>query len=342
MEDTKLKKSNITIGYIFNTYNLLIFLIGLICVFSILLPNSFPTLFNLRSILNYQAIVILLAIAVTIPIAAGHFDLSAGYSSCLLHILTVGLICRQGIAWPVAILIILGLGALIGFINGLLVTYVGIHSFIATLGVGYIVYGCAYWYSDGTQVLGTLLPESFLRINSTIGIIPTTFIITMVFAVLVHIFLEYLPAGRCLYFLGSNEKAANLSGISSKKYTLLAFVLSGALVAMASIMMAAVFRVGQTSVGPNYLMNSFAGALMSSVAFKSGKSNVWGTVCSVLLMAVIVSGLQQMGAAYFVEPLIQGLMLIVAVSWAVITKKNRASKVKEQKDKEIRRGRENA
>ena len=337
-----MKKNKVTLGYIFNTYNLLIILVGVICILSILLPTSFPTLFNLRSILNYQAIVILLAVAVTIPIAAGHFDLSAGYSSCLLHILTVGLICRQEIPWPLAVLIILSLGALIGFANGILVTRVGIHSFIATLGIGYIVYGCAYWYSGGTQVLGTLLPESFLKINTTIGIIPTTFIITMVISILVHIFLEYLPAGRCLYFLGANEKAANLIGISSKKYTLLAFVLSGVLVAMASVMMASVFRVGQTSVGPNYLMNSFAGALMSSVAFKSGKSNVWGTVCSVLLMAVIVSGLQQMGAAYFVEPLIQGLMLIVAVSWAVITKRNRATKIKEEKDNEIRKGRSEA
>jgi len=337
-----LKKKGISLSYIFNTYNLLIILAGVIIVFSILLPNSFPTLYNLKSILNYQAIVVLLAIAVTIPIAAGHFDLSAGYSSCLLHILTVGLICQQGLPWPVVIVIILACGALIGLINGILITRIGIHSFIATLGVGYVVYGIAYWYTDGKQVLGSGLPQAFLSINSTWGIIPTTFIITMIIAVIVYICMEFLPAGRCLYFLGSNEKAANLTGISSKKYMLLAFVCSGVIVAMASIMMASVFRVGQTSVGPNYLMNSFAGALMSSVAFKSGKSNVWGTVCSVLLMATVVSGLQQMGAAYFVEPLLQGLMLIVAVSWAVITKRNRATKIKDEKNAEIRKGRENA
>ena len=221
-----------------------------------------------------------------------------------------------------------------------MITRIGIHSFIATLGVGYVVYGIAYWYTDGKQVLGSSLPQSFLAINSTLGVIPTTFIITMVIAVVVYICMEFLPAGRCLYFLGSNEKAANLTGISSRKYMLLAFVCSGVIVALASIMMASVFRVGQTSVGPNYLMNSFAGALMSSVAFKSGKSNVWGTVCAVLLMACVVSGLQQMGAAYFVEPLLQGLMLIIAVSWAVMTTRNRATKIKNAKDSEIRKGRE--
>ena len=335
-----MEKRKFSLSHFFNTYNLLIILAGVILLFSVLLPSSFPTLYNLRSILNYQAIVILLSIAVTIPIAAGHFDLSAGYSSCLLHILTVGFICRQGLSWPLVVIIIILCGALIGFINGLLITRIGIHSFIATLGIGYVVYGLAYWYTDGTQVLGSSLPETFLLINSNIGIIPTTFIITMIIAVIVYIGMEYLPIGRCLYFLGSNEKAANLMDISSKKYMLLAFVASGIIVALASVMMASVFRVGQTSVGPNYLMNSFAGALMSSVAFKSGKSNVWGTVCAVLLMATVVSGLQQMGAAYFVEPLLQGLMLIIAVSWAVITKRSRATKIKNEKNKEIRKGRE--
>lgn len=337
------KKANIKRGWslthILTKYNLPIILVLVFLGFSVMLPNSFPTLFNVKSILNYQSVVILLALAVMIPIAAGHFDLSVGYNVCLLHILTIGLITKQGLPWPLVILIVLGVGSFIGCINGLLVTRIGIDSFIATLGVGNLLYGLAFWYSDGKQVLGTL-PEGFIKINTNIGFLPSTFLIVLVIAVMIHIVMEYLPVGRFFYFLGANSDAANLSGISSKKYLVLAFVSSGFLTAVSAILLAAIFRVGQVSVGPDYLMNSFAGALMGSVAFKAGKVNVCGTISAVLLMASVVAGLQQLGASYFVEPLFNGGMLILAVSLAAITERRRATKVKEEKIREIRKRRE--
>lgn len=335
----KKEKNKFSFGNIMTTYNLPIILVILFLIFSVLLPNSFPTLFNIKSLLNYQSVVILLALAVMIPIAAGHFDLSVGYNVGILHILTIGLMTKQGLPWPLVIVIVLLIGSLIGFINGILVTRVGIDSFIATLGVGNVLYGLAFWYSDGKQVIGEL-PEGFKNLNSSIGILPTTFMIMAVLALIIHIIMEYLPVGRFFYFLGANEVAANLSGISSKKYLVLAFISSGFLTAIAGILLASIFRVGQVSVGPDYLMNSFAGALMGSVAFKAGKVNVGGTISAVLLMAVVVSGLQQMGAAYFVEPLFNGGMLILAVSLAVTTEKRRATTIKSEKEKEIRKRRE--
>lgn len=326
-------------GHIMSTYNLPIILIVVFVIFSILLPNSFPTIFNIKSLLNYQSVVILLALAVMVPIAAGHFDLSVGYNVGLLHILTIGFITKEGLPWPIAIICVLAIGCLIGLVNGLLVTRVGIDSFIATLGVGNILYGIAFWYSSGKQVIGTL-PEGFLKINSSIGIFPTTFLITIVLALLIYIVMEYLPIGRFFYFLGANEDAANLTGISSKKYLVLAFMSTGFLTAIAAILLASIFRVGQVSVGPDYLMNSFAGALMGSVAFKAGKVNVGGTISAVLLMAIVVAGLQQMGAAYFVEPLFNGAMLVLAVSLAEITERRNASKLKTEKNAEIRKRRE--
>ena len=195
---------------------------------------------------------------------------------------------------------------------------IGVDSFIATLGVGTVIYGLAFWYTDGQQVIGAL-PEGFLKLNSTIASIPTTALITLVISIILYIIMEFLPLGRFFYFLGANEKASSLSGINPKKYLLTAFIFSGILTAVAGILLATVLRVGQISVGPDYLMSSFAGALMGSVAFKPGKVNVFGTICAVLIMAFTVAGLQQMGAQYFVEPLFNGGMLILAVSLAVIT-----------------------
>lgn len=322
------------IGKIMAKYNLLFVFAGILVFFSILKPETYLTVMNVKSILNYQAISIILALAVMIPIAAGHFDLSVGYDCCLLHILTVGLMVKQGLPFGLVILIVLAIGAGIGLVNGLLVTKVGIDSFIATLGVGTVVYAMAYWYSNGVQVIGQL-PDAFCALSGEVFGIPVTFLFAIAAAVIVWIVTEHLPAGRYFYFLGANKDAAKLSGIPAERYTRIAFVYSGFMAAVASILLASLLRVGQTTVGPDYLMSSFAGALMGTVAFKPGKVNVPGTITSVLLMAFAVSGLQQMGSAYFVQPLFNGSMLILAVSLAEVIKKVNAKKADEERDRKI-------
>ena len=318
----------------FANYNLLIILVAIFILFSILLPKTFPTAFNIQSMLNYQSISVLLALAVMVPITAGHFDMSVGYTVCIMHILAIGLQAKSGLPWGIVVLILLAGGLLIGVINGLLITKVGINSFIATLGVGTILYGLAFWYTDGQQVIGNV-SKNFLAIAGTVAGIPTTAIITTVIAILLWILFDYLPLGRYFYFLGASAKASELSGISVKKYTMLAFIMSSFFTTIASIMLAALLRVGQVSVGSDYLMPAFAGALLGTVAFHPGRANVWGTVCAVLMLAVALSGLQQLGAKYFVEPLFNGSILIIAVSIAVYTEKKRATKIKEMKNEQL-------
>ena len=255
-----------------------------------------------------------------------------------MHILSIGLVVKQHLPWGLALVIVIAIGVLVGIINGILVTVVRIDSFIATLGVGTIINALAYWYCDSKQVIGEL-PKGFLAINSSIGgVVPTTILITLIIGIILYIIMDYLPLGRFFYFLGKNAKASELCGISERKYTMIAFIFSGVITAIASVMLASILRVGQTSVGPDYLMNSFAGALMGSVAFKQGKVNVWGTGTAVLVIAFTVAGLQQMGAPYFVEPLFNGIMLIVAVSLAVVTERKRASKVDKERKDAIRKG----
>ncbi len=307
-------------------YSLPLILAAAFALFSLLLPDTFPTLFNIKSILNYQAVTILISLAVMVPIAAGHFDMSVGYGVCIMHVLAVGFQVNSGWPWLLVIVVILCGGIALGLINGVLITRVGINSFIATLGIGTILYGIAFWYSDGQQVIGRL-PKGFLLISSNIMGIPITALITLAVALALWIMLEYTPLGRYFYFLGANPKAADLSGISVKKYLTLAFVMSGFLTALAGVMLASLLRVGQISVGPDYLMPAFAGALLGSTAIHPGRVNVWGTVSGVLMLAIVISGLQQLGASYYVEPLFNGGILIVAVSMAVYAKRRRATKM---------------
>lgn len=327
MNESTTKEKTFSVVQFVSTASLPLLIIVAVIVFSILCPNTYPTAFNVKSILNNQAVNILVALAVMVPIINNNFDMSVGYGVCLYHILLIGMMVNMHLPWPIAIVLILLLGACVGFVNGMLVTRLNLSAFIATLGTGFILYGFAFMYSGGAQIVG-VLPNAFIKINSYIGIIPTTFIIAMIVALILFIVYDYTPVGRYMYFIGSNPKAAQLSGIPVKKYLICSFIVSSLLASLAAIVLQSIIRVGQISVGPDYTMPGFAAALMGSVAIRPGKTNVWGTVFAVLLLACVFAGLKQMGAQYYVEPLFNGAILVISVALAEATRQRRATSIK--------------
>jgi ribose transport system permease protein len=310
-----------------SAYGLVVLLFLLIGTFSVILPNSFPTLFNLRTILNHQSVIILLSLAVMIPMATNNFDLSVGYLVGLSHILVIQLQNLHLFPWWVSIIIVLFLGALVGLINGLLVVRVGIDAFIATLGVGTILYGLAFWVTGGAQVLGDNISKSFSALGTHLFGIPISLFFVVFFGIILWIVFEYLPLGRYLYVIGSNPRSAELVGIPKKRYITLAFIASGFITAFTGVILASQLLVGQISIGPDYLLPSFTGAMLGATAIRPGRMNVGGTILAVLVLAVAVSGLQQMGAAFFVEPLFNGTMLILAVSFSLYTSRRQMNSV---------------
>ncbi len=304
-----------------SVWGLLILLLALIVAFSILKPHTFPTYFNFLSVTGNKSIDAMVALAVFIPMAANQFDLSVGFLVGMAQVLTIGL-QGQGIAWPLAAGIVLVLGAGVGLANGLLITAVGIDSFIATLGVGSLLYGFNEWYTGGQQVLATL-PKDFTAISGSLLGIPAPALYLLAIALALWIFFEFLPAGRFLYVLGDSKRAAELNGISARRYVTLAFVAGGVLSAFAGVVLQAQLRVGQSSVGPEYLLPAFTGALLGATSVRPGRVNVWGTVLAVSVLAVAVSGLNQLGAPFFVSPLFDGAMLILAVGLAVTAARRR-------------------
>lgn len=124
-------------------YGLAILMFALMILFSLLLPRTFPTLLNLRAIVSDKAIIALLSLAAMIPMVAGRIDLTVGYGIVLWHILAISLQTMFGVPWPIAVLIVLALGALTGVLNGFLVEIARIDAFIATLGTGTVLYALA-------------------------------------------------------------------------------------------------------------------------------------------------------------------------------------------------------
>ena len=292
------------IGRLAPVYGLPILTILLIVFFSLLLPDTFPTALNARSILSDKAIIALLSLAATLPMMAGRIELTIGFGIVMWHILAISLQVKFGVPWPVAILIVVACGALVGLLNGLLVEVAQIDSFIATLGTGTILYALALWHTEGRQIIGPL-PPGFIAINTT------------------SIAGERMPVGRHVYAIGANEKAAALNGIPVRAYVIGVFVASGMIAGFAGCVLAAKLRIGQANVGLDYLLPALVGAFLGSTTIKPGRVNVWGTIFGVLILAVGISGIQQLGGAFFVEPLFNGTTLVISIALAAFAQRRR-------------------
>jgi len=310
-----------TLSHLISVWGLLLLLVVLVVAFSVVKPDTFPTYFNFRSIVNNKSVQALLALAVFLPMTANHFDLSVGFLLGIAQVLVIGL-QGQGLTWPLASAVVLLLGAAIGVANGILVTAIGIDSFIATLGTGTLLYGFNEWYTGGQQVVAGL-PDSFVNISGAVLGVPLPAIYVLVLSISLWVVFEYLPAGRYLYVLGASPRAAELNGISAKRYVTGAFLATGIISAFAGIVLQSQLQVGQSSVGQEYLLPAFTAALLGATSVRPGRVNVWGTILAVAVLAVTVAGLNQMGAPFFVEPIFNGAMLILAVGLAVTASKRR-------------------
>lgn len=307
------------------TYGLVILTAILFVLFSVLLPNTFPTLLNLRAIISDKAIIAILSLAAMIPMAAGRIDLTVGYGIVLWHILAISLQTLYGVPWPVAVVIVLCLGAAVGFLNGLLVEIAKIDSFIATLGTGTILYAIALAHTGGRQMVG-LLPDGFYAINGTfIFGLPITGFYVLAIVIVLWLVLEYTPIGRFLYAIGANPRAAALNGIPTRKYVIGAFVTSGLMTALAGVILASKLRIGQASVGLEFLLPALVGAFLGSTTIKPGRVNVWGTMVGVVILAIGISGIQQFGGSFWVEPMFNGVTLLVAIGIAGYAQRRRGA-----------------
>lgn len=310
------------------TYGLVILMAALILLFSVLLPKTFPTLLNLRSILSDKAIIALLSLAAMVPMAAGRIDLTVGYGIVLWHVLAISLQTMFGVPWPLAVLIVLALGVIVGALNGLLVEVARIDSFIATLGTGTILYSIALWHTGGRQMVG-VLPDGFLAISGTFVLgLPITAYYVLALTVFLWVMLEYTPVGRYLYAIGANQRAAELNGIPTRKFVIGAFVTSGLLTAAGGVLLASKLRIGQASVGLEFLLPALVGAFLGSTTIKPGRVNVWGTIVGVMILAVGISGIQQFGGSFWVEPLFNGTTLLIAIGIAGYAQRKKGAKSK--------------
>ncbi|WP_455362110.1 ABC transporter permease [Streptomyces sp. SYSU K21746] len=306
-------------GHLIGAYGLLALTFLLFLIFSLALPRTFPTLNTVDSILSTQSIPAVLALAAMVPIVTGAFDLSIGYGLGLAHVMVMQLVVNDGWPWPLACLAVIAGGAVMGILNGVIVEFGRIDSFIATLGTGSMLYAVTGWITDGGRIVPGPqgLPAAFTDLyDSTFLGLPVPAFYVLALAAVLWLVLERLPIGRYLYVVGSNPQAADLVGIPTRKYTVYAFAASGLIAGFAGVLLAAQQQIGNPSVGLDYLLPAFAGALLGSTAIKPGRPNAIGTIVAVAVLAVGLTGIGQLGADFWTVPLLYGGTLLIAVGLA--------------------------
>lgn len=286
--------------------------IGLIAVFSIWAPETFPTTTTARSVLYGSAVPALMALALVIPLSAGLFDLSIGSAMGLANILVAWLLVDQGWGVLPAVLVTVLMSVAMGAFSGLIVVGARIDSFIGTLAAGSLFATFGSILSTQT-ITGVELSGSFATIAGTsfLGVNLPMYLAVAV-ALACGIFQRYTVSGRRLYAIGFNERAAELVGIPTKRLKFGALVLSGLIVGIAGILLASSIGAGSPNVGPPYLLNAFAAAFLGATQF-GGRFNVWGTLLAVLLLTTGTNGIFLVGGAPWAQSMFSGVVLLLAL-----------------------------
>lgn len=298
----------------FARYATIIGLLLMIVAFSILAPRAFPTVYNFTNVLNQTSLAMIIAGGLTLAVIVGELDLSIGFAASMHGVLVTGLIVSNQLPIPVAILIVVALGGLIGVVNGLIVTKARVNSVIATLGVGTILTGLSFAYSAGVPITAGV-PEAFLQVSLGRWLfgIPNNIVIMVLVLGSLWVLVERTALGQEIQAVGGNPAAARLAGINVDRIKILGFVISGMCAALTGILLASRLGSGTTSAADSYLLTAFAAVFLGSATLRDGEFHVFGTFIGTLIIAFGFNGLNMFGAPTYSQYIFQGAILIIAV-----------------------------
>lgn len=298
--------------------------LALIVFFSVLpaTADTFPTAANFRAIASSQAIVAIATLAVLVPLICEEFDLSVGANVTLSAVISASVMASGG---PLLVAAAAGIGvaALVGVINGLLITRVGVSAVIVTLGTSVILQGVAQARTDGetiTENISSTLID--LGSGQTVGV-PNVVFALILCALILYYLLAHTPLGRHFYMVGANRSAARLVGLPTTRILFLAFVLAGVSAGIAGVLMVGVFGSANPNTGTNITLSALAAAFLSAVAIKPGRYNVGGALVALTFLAVLNGGLNLAGAPTYVADYVNGAALIAGVALAVLVRRYR-------------------
>lgn len=283
-----------------------------ICVFFAVNTEVFLTRSNILTVLRQISMLAILGAGLTVVMITGRIDLSIGFGTSLLGIFCAALMVDFGIPMPLAVLITLLGGALIGLFNGALIAYGNIPDFIGTLGTGFLLSGINQAYTKGHPISG--IPGSFKIFGNTNFLrIPSMIFIMAFWLLIIAIVLSKTRFGRHTYAIGGNKEAAMMSGVNVKSNSMWGYVFCGVGMAITALVLTSRMGSAHVTAGDTYQMQAIATVYLGATAFKEGEPNLAGTVLGALILGVLKNGMTLMNTEYYYQDIAQGIVILLAV-----------------------------
>lgn len=303
-------------------------IIILVAFFAIKMPGTFATKSNIETIFRSISITTVMAMGLTMTLAVGGFDLSAGQTATMASFVFMSFIIWFGSSIGTAILASLAVTAVLVLLSMILIIVCKIPDLLATCAMMFFLDGLSLTYSGGgaisagmPQPNGSPSVGTVTQIVKTIGTSPTIIYIMLISVAIVHILLTYTKYGRYIYATGGNKTAAQLSGIPVKKYRLIAGLFAGAFICLAGILVASRNQSAQINGATSFSMPALSAVFIGRSVAGQGKPNALGSLLGATLVGILDNGLVMMGVPYYSLNAIKGIVLALALASAYYSTK---------------------
>jgi rhamnose transport system permease protein len=310
------KKSKHNISILKYREFFLLFFLLLLCFVIFLRNSSFLSGSMITMILQDTSVLIMLSIGMLMVIVTGGIDLSIAANMALTGMTVALIISEKNFELDpiLALLIGLGLGFVMGAVNGLIISYGGVLPFMATLGTMNIYRGVTFILCDGEWVTSDQLSASFKNIgtSSFLGVNTLLWFAIIVFAIFYYV-LNYTRTGRRIYAVGSNPPAARLSGINSKRILFMVYTVQGTIAGLCGVLWASRYAIAQGESCMGYEMYVIAACVLGGVNIMGGSGKIQGVVLGALIIGVINNALPMLMISSFWKTAMQGAIILLAV-----------------------------
>lgn len=283
----------------------------LVSVFMVFASDKFLTTTNLENIARQVSINAIIAVGMTCVILTGGIDLSVGPVMALSGTLTAGLM-MAGVPPELAIVAGLLTGIAFGVGNGVFVAYLRMPPIIVTLATMGIARGLALLYTDGYPISGLPAWFAFFGRDSVLGIQVPILIMLIMYA-LAYVLLQHTRVGRYIYAIGGNEEAVRLSGIRAPRFKLLVYGISGLTAAVAGLVLTSRLMSGQPNAGVSFELDAIAAVVLGGASIAGGRGVIIGTLIGAMLLGVLNNGLNMLGVSPYVQSVIKGGIILLAI-----------------------------
>jgi ribose transport system permease protein len=297
---------------IVSRYGILGVFLVMFALFCFVAPN-FAKVNNIFNVSRQISTLCICAVGMSMVMICGGIDLSVGYQISLVNVCCAYLMVKMNVHPVLAVILVILMGTLIGFINGLIIVKSGVMPLIVTLAVLNVLNGLSFMVSRGLPIFGFPKGFSFIGQGEVFNVVPVSLVIMAVIMLLGALVLSKVYWGRYFYAVGNNEEAAKLSGIKVGTIKILAHTLCGFLTAIGGVILLSRTNSGLSSNGAGFEFNVITACVLGGISAQGGKGTIFGAFTGCLIVGFLENGLLLMNISEYTQLVIKGLLLLSAV-----------------------------